>query len=246
MQLEVCASTPVDVAMALEAGADRVELCAHWECGGLTPSSASIRASASLDIPVRVLVRPRAGHFVYNASERSLILSESMDCMEAGADKVVVGGLTEEGELDYALMEMLVDAVGAEKIVMHRALDLSSDPMGAADALIDMGVREVLTSGGASAAGLGLDLIRELSGAGMEVIAGGGVRAEDVVALGESGVSVVHASCRVQEKLELSVVDSDKMKLFDLQTSPVDYRKVESLVNAVYNWNASSEDIDEE
>ena len=80
----------------------------------------------------------------------------------------------------------------------------------------------------------------------MEVIAGGGVRAEDVVALGESGVSVVHASCRVQEKLELSVVDSDKMKLFDLQTSPVDYRKVESLVNAVYNWNASSEDIDEE
>ena len=31
--------------------------------------------------------------------------------MEAGADKVVVGGLTEEGELDYALMEMLVDAV---------------------------------------------------------------------------------------------------------------------------------------
>ena len=36
---------------------------------------------------------------------------------------------------------------------MHRALDLSSDPMGAADALIDMGVREVLTSGGASAVG---------------------------------------------------------------------------------------------
>ena len=79
----------------------------------------------------------------------------------------------------------------------------------------------------------------------MEVIAGGGVRAEDVVALGESGVSVVHASCRVQESLSY-VVDSDKMKLFDLQTSPVDYRKVESLVNAVYNWNASSEDIDEE
>ena len=39
MQLEVCASTPVDVAIALEAGANRVELCAHWECGGLTLSS---------------------------------------------------------------------------------------------------------------------------------------------------------------------------------------------------------------
>ena len=121
MQLEVCASTPVDVAMALEAGADRVELCAHWECGGLTPSSASIRASASLDIPVRVLVRPRAGHFVYNASERSLILSESMDCMEAGADKVVVGGLTEEGELDYALMEKLGVSVGTSKSNLAKA-----------------------------------------------------------------------------------------------------------------------------
>ena len=59
MQLEVCASTPVDVAIALEAGANRVELCAHWECGGLTPTPAMIRASVALDMPVRALVRPK-------------------------------------------------------------------------------------------------------------------------------------------------------------------------------------------
>ena len=49
------------------------------ECGGLTPSSASIR-QVSLDIPVRVIAGEATElHIVYNASERSLILSESMD-----------------------------------------------------------------------------------------------------------------------------------------------------------------------
>jgi len=52
MLFEICASTPVDVAVAKEAGADRVELCGHWECGGLTPSMASIRASVNLGLPV--------------------------------------------------------------------------------------------------------------------------------------------------------------------------------------------------
>ena len=98
MQLEICASTPVDVALSLEAGADRIELCAHWECGGLTPTAAMVRASSVLDIPVRALIRPRAGHFVYNSSERNLIISEGIDCLEAGAEKIVVGGLTEGSE----------------------------------------------------------------------------------------------------------------------------------------------------
>lgn len=238
MQLEICASTPVDVALALEAGADRVELCAHWECGGLTPSAAMVRASSVLDIPVRVLIRPRAGHFVYNSSERNLIISEGLDSLEAGAEKIVVGGLTKDGFLDIDLLEGLVNEVGSEYLVWHRSLDLSSDPIVSAKELINAGIFEVLTSGGAPAAGLGLQLIREFSEMGLGVIASGGVRAVDVVKLGEAGVSTIHASCRSKSILE---IDSPSKELFDLSTHPVDYSKVETLAEAIQNWNIDDE-----
>ena len=234
MQLEVCASTPVDVAIALEAGANRVELCAHWECGGLTPTPAMIRSSVALDMPVRALVRPRAGHFVYNGSERNLIISEAIDCIEAGAEKLVVGGLTVDGYLDMELLEELCSEVGAEKLVWHRALDISSDPIASAGILLDHGIGEVLTSGGAPAAGLGVGLIREFAEFGLSVVAGGGVRKEDVVALGEAGVEAIHASCRTENLLDLEGTSGE---IFDLKTNPVDYSKVEALVEAVGNWN---------
>ena len=239
MQLEVCASTPVDVALALEAGADRIELCAHWECGGLTPTSALIRASSAIDIPIRALIRPRAGHFVYNSSERNLILSEAIDSMESGAEKVVVGGLNVDGSLDIELLEKLVDELGGENLVWHRALDLSTDPINSAELLLEYGIVEVLTSGGAPAAGLGLDIIRDLSELGMNVIAGGGVRADDICNLGEAGVSVVHASCRKSHTLEIETPSSE---LFDLNTNPVDFNKVEQLSSALENWNNSSDE----
>ena len=218
MQLEVCASTPVDVAIALEAGANRVELCAHWECGGLTPTPAMIRASVALDMPVRALVRPRAGHFVYNGSERNLIISEAIDCIEAGAEKLVVGGLTVDGYLDMELLDELCSEVGGEKLVWHRALDISVDPIASAGILLDHGIREVLTSGGAPAVGLGVGLISEFAELGLRVVAGGGLRKEDVVALGEVGVVAIHASCRTENLFDLEGTSGE---IFDLKTNPV-------------------------
>jgi hypothetical protein len=50
-ELEVCASTPMDVEVARDAGAHRVELCAHWMCGGLTPPETDIRRSVASGIP---------------------------------------------------------------------------------------------------------------------------------------------------------------------------------------------------
>ena len=95
-----------------------------------------------------------------------------------------------------------------------------------------------MTSGGAPAAGLGLNLIREFSEMGLGVIAGGGVRAVDIVKLGESGVSTIHASCRSKSILEF---DSPSKELFDLSTHPVDYSKVETLAEALQNWNIDDE-----
>ena len=61
--------------LAISGGADRVELCSALGVGGLTPSfgtiESAVAAADSLGRPgyVNVLVRPRAGGFVYSPSE---------------------------------------------------------------------------------------------------------------------------------------------------------------------------------
>jgi copper homeostasis protein len=219
----------------LEAGADRVELCGHWECGGLTPTSASVRASSSIGIPVRALIRPRAGDFIYNETEKQLILAEALDCLDAGAEMVVIGGLDESGNVDEILLEMLCEKISSEIMVFHRALDLSINPLESAKVLQDFGIGAVLSSGAAPAAGLGLGLLGELSELGIEVVAGGGVRFEDVIELGEAGVEAVHASCRL--KTLSNTMEKVDDGLFDLSTYPVDFNKALVLSDAVSKWN---------
>jgi len=235
MNFEICVSTPVDVAIAMEAGADRVELCGHWECGGLTPTTASVRASASIGIPVRCLVRPRAGDFIYNESEKQLILAEALDCLDAGAEMVVIGGLDESGNVDEVLLEMLCEKISSEIMVFHRALDLSINPLESAKVLQEFGIGAVLSSGAAPAAGLGLGLLGDLSELGIEVVAGGGVRLEDVITLGEAGVEAVHASCRL--KTISNTMETVDDSLFDMSTYPVDFNKALVLSDEVRKWN---------
>jgi copper homeostasis protein CutC len=131
-------------------------------------------------------------------------------------------------------LEMLM-RTSSEIIVFHRALDLSTNPLESAKVLQDFGIRKVLSSGGAPAAGLGLGLLGDLSELGLEVIAGGGVRLEDINTLGEAGVEAVHASCRVKT-LSNTLKNVDE-GIFDLSTYPVDFDKALLLSDAVIKWN---------
>ena len=65
-EVEICASTIRDVAVAMEAGAGRVELCSVWSVGGITPNVVAVEAAASMGMPVRALMRPREGSFVHS------------------------------------------------------------------------------------------------------------------------------------------------------------------------------------
>ena len=86
------------------------------------------------------------------------------------------------------LLEILCEKISSENMVFHRALDVSNNPLWSRlKFFIDFGIGIVLSSGAAPAAGLGLGLLGDLSELGLEVVAGGGVRLEDVIALGEVG-----------------------------------------------------------
>ena len=226
ISVEICASTLTDVAIAMEAGADRVELCSVWSVGGLTPSVVAVQSAAAMGMPTRALIRPREGHFVHSPSERIWSVEEAKLMLDCGAECVVVGGLNEDGVLDREYLSAMCDAVDAEQLVWHRAMDMSSSPEHDAEVLLKMGVTKVLTSGGAPRAVEGLDRISTLVQMGMQVVAGGGVRPEDVPALVEAGVEGVHASCRQS-------IGSHESPLFDARIHPVSHELVMCLVDAV-------------
>ena len=226
ISVEICASTIRDVAVAMEAGAHRVELCSVWSVGGITPNVVVVEAAAAMGMPVRALIRPREGSFVHSASERSWAVEEAKVMMDCGAERVVVGALDEEGGLDQAYLEAMVNAVGAEALVWHRAIDASIQVQEDVAVLRQFGVEEVLSSGGALRAVDGLAQLRAMMASGLRVIAGGGVRPQDVAALAEAGVDAVHASCRKPSQ-------GGGSKLFDTTVNLVDYDLVYDLVESV-------------
>jgi copper homeostasis protein len=75
--IEVAVSTTDDARVAHAEGADRLELSSALELGGLTPSVGTIlEVTEATPLPVVVMVRPRAGGFVYSAAEFATMLRD--------------------------------------------------------------------------------------------------------------------------------------------------------------------------
>lgn len=222
MLFEVCASTPTDVAVAAAGGADRVELCAHLPCGGLTSPESDIRASRASGLPIHALIRPRAGHFCYSEAEKSLILDQSQSALTAGASRVVVGATLPDGRLDFPFLERLTETIGPERLVLHRAIDIR--PPEPAD-LATLRISRILTSGGAPRAIDGLATIRAYADFGFRVVAGSGVRPDQLPTWQSLPLEAIHASCR-------SEIPSD-LHLFDGTTLPVDLSTVRSFTHSL-------------
>ena len=96
--LEVCVDSLASARAAKQGGADRLEFCSALAVGGLTPYADLLRQiKAELDLPVRCLMRPRAGDFLYTRDELERSAARSERCASAGADGFVIGALTPGG-----------------------------------------------------------------------------------------------------------------------------------------------------
>lgn len=207
--LEVTVDSPAGARAARDGGADRVELCSALELGGLTPSPGALAACLGVEraLPVHVLVRPRPGGFTYDADELATSLRDVEAAVAAGAAGVVVGALRVRGGalvLDEAFLAEAVVRARAVRadvdVVLHRAVDQLARPSAAVAVLARCGVDRVLTSGGAPRAVDGLAELAAVAeagrAAGVQVMAGAGVRPEQVPALVAAGVHAVHLSAR--------------------------------------------------
>jgi copper homeostasis protein len=181
--LEVCVDSLASARAAIAGGADRLELCSALIAGGLTPYTellAQIRQES--DIPVRCLMRPRAGDFLYTQEEILMMAAQIRALAQAGADGFVIGCLTPDGYLDKAAMSPLIDACGGLGITLHRCIDVSADPEQTYLDAMSLGIDTVLTSGAAPSCTAGMETIRKLVALrdlhnGPEVLVGAGVNA---------------------------------------------------------------------
>lgn len=182
--LEIAVDSLASALAAQDAGATRLELCAALELGGVTPSAGAIaRVRECVALPLHVLVRPRSGDFVYGAQEHETMLADIAHCRASGCDGVVVGALTADGEVDVARCRELRQAAGALDTTFHRAIDLCPDMPAALEAIVSLGFRRVLTSGGAASAVAGADQLRRLveqAGDRITVMPGAGIAPDDI------------------------------------------------------------------
>jgi copper homeostasis protein len=199
--LEVAIGSVEDALAAETGGADRLELNAALSLGGLSPSLGTLtEVKRATRLPVFVMVRPRPGAFCYKPAEYRVLLRDLELFLEHGADGVVFGILNEDATVDRERCRDVVRLAGDHPVVFHRAFDLTPDAGLALEALIDLGVCRVMTSGQRPTALAGAPKIAGLiqqSAGRIEILPAGGINSHNVLDLLEqTSCTQVHAGLR--------------------------------------------------
>lgn len=203
MHLEIAVQDVPGAQLAAFHGADRIELCAALQLGGLTPSQGLLTSIRGTEpgLPIHTLIRPRPGDYVYDAASVALMVAEIKEMRDGGATGVVIGALTSDDTIDYAVVETLVAAADGLHITFHRAVDhlFRNDAVAAVPHLASLGVARILSSGGSTRAGAGLaqlQAMHEAAAGSLSMMAGGGVDIADFAAFHEAGLRDVHLSAK--------------------------------------------------
>jgi len=201
-KIEICANSVESAVKAQEGGAYRVELCAGIPEGGTTPSFGDIRMARQLlqKTKLHVIIRPRGGDFLYSKLELDIMLHDIKVARQLGADGVVFGCLTAEGNVDVPAMKMLMNAVGDMSVTFHRAFDMCKNPQEALEQIIALGCNRILTSGQEPNAVKGIPLLKELvkqADGRIIIMPGCGVNPSNILQIAEeTGASEFHFSGR--------------------------------------------------
>ena len=151
---------------ALEAqnnGANRIELCENLAVGGTTPSYGTVKICLEkLNIPIFPMVRARGGNFNYSKDEIEIMKEDIKLFKKIGVKGIVLGCLTNDNKIDLETTKELVDLAYPMEVTFHKAIDEISNPLDYIDALIDIGIKRILTSGGKATALEGKDLINDM------------------------------------------------------------------------------------
>ncbi len=196
---------------AEKAGADRIELCQDLLLGGTTPSYGLVKAVMnSSNLPIAVLVRPRAGDFYYDRYEFDSMLYDIEMLKDFGIKEIVTGVLEKDGKLDLAKMEKIIQVFGSDGVALHRAFDMCNDLEYNYKLASEIGIKRILTSGGKNTALEGLEMLKKLNELdGADILAGCGVNPSNARRFREAGLSQIHLSAKKRVPSEMEYFNPD-------------------------------------
>ena len=187
---EACVERLDEAILAEKNGADRIELCSGLDLDGLTPHRNMIKdVIISVKIPVKVMIRPRGGNFVYHDQELDVMKDDILYCKRLNVSGIVLGTLKEDKTVDLIATRLLSDIASGLEITFHKAIDEASSILTELDRLKSIqAVTNILTSGGADSAMEGCDTIKEMVNrykGQLTIIAAGKITEQNIVKVHE-------------------------------------------------------------
>lgn len=235
--IEICVDSIESAIIATKARANRLEVCRNINQGGTTPNLGLVKTIIkNCNILVNVLIRPRAGNFVYSMLEKEEILADIKDFTQLGVNAIVVGCLTTNNKIDIEFLQQIIKVANGIKITFHRAFDLCQNPFTALQTLIDFKINTVLTSGQKQTAIEGHQLIKKLlekANGKINILAGSGIRHHNIKNLYNlTHINQIHATAFTKVKIGKSNNNCTMGKNDDnAYVNRTDFDKVKQLVD---------------
>ena len=207
--VECCANSIQSAMQGELGGANRIELCTNLEVGGLTPSREDIATLIGrINIPVRILIRPKDGNFIYTEPEILQVISDIQFCKRLRCEGVVIGALNTNGSINKEQTKAMVKAAKPMHVTFHRAFDEGNNLQQNLEDVIACGCDILLTAGQSNNISNGLSNLKQLvklANNRITILAGSGVNHTNTEALYKIGIRNFHLSGSIknqQGKLE--------------------------------------------
>ena len=161
-------------------GANRLEICKDLHLDGLTPKIDVVNKIINeVSIPIKVMIRPRSGNFVYNELEILKMEQEITHFKSIGVKEFVIGALTKTNTIDIEQINRLCLKINPLTCTFHKAIDHTKDLTKQIKLLSNFEeISSILTSGGEKTAFKGKNKINEIIkkfGNRFQVIAAGSI-----------------------------------------------------------------------
>ena len=161
---EVCVDNIKDALRAVDLGANRIEYCSKLSEEGLTPNIEDVKyLLKNINIPLRIMIRPHSKSFNYSETDISIMLRDISTFKKIDIDGIVIGCLNKDDEIDLKKINLLIEKARPLKVIFHKAIDITSDPLKSLKNLIKYSnINGVLTSGGFKKAEDGVKLLKKM------------------------------------------------------------------------------------
>jgi|TARA_B100001996_G_scaffold196288_1_gene150381 copper homeostasis protein len=139
-------------------------LCKDLDLDGLTPDENVIKNTLiSVNIPIKVMIRPRAGNFIYHYDDVKKMERDIDLCKDLNIPEIVIGALTNSANIDIKLTAKLATRAHPMAVTFHKAIDYTVDILFELNRLSKIDhISSILTSGGENTALQGASMITKM------------------------------------------------------------------------------------